>query len=218
MEIEDILEKEGAKKTDAATAKDVKKETTEPRVAEEKVGVKLQKIVIKKFTGDPVLWKEFEEIFDATVHSNSKLSDIEKFSYLKGYLGGAAERCIEGLPLTNGNYKEAWELLKERFGNPQLIIASHMHNLLKMEKVGSGRSCKGLRNLYDQVEGHVRALRSAGVTSEHYGAMLIPIIVERLPDDIKLEISRKLGTKVGKWRRLWTCWNVKLGLEKAVNL
>ena len=86
-------------------------------------GVKLQKIVIKKFSGDPVAWKQFEEIFNATVHSNSKLTDIEKFSYLKGYLCGTAEKCIEGLPLTNENYKEAWTLLVERFGNPQLIIA-----------------------------------------------------------------------------------------------
>ena len=30
--------------------------------------------------------------------------------------------------------------------------------------------------------------------SEHYVPLLIPIILERIPDDIKLEISRKLGT------------------------
>ena len=59
----------------------------------------------------------------------------------------------------------------------------------------TGKSSKGLRNLYDQVESHVRALNTAGVTSEHYGALLIPIIVERLPEDIRLQISRKLGTK-----------------------
>ena len=70
-----------------------------------------------------------------------------------------------------------------------------MHNLLKIDKVIAGKNCKGLRSLNDQVEGHVRALKTAGVTSEHYGALLIPIIVERLPDEIKLEISRKLGTK-----------------------
>ena len=58
-----------------------------------------------------------------------------------------------------------------------------------------GKIFKGLRNLYDQIEGHVRALNTAGVTAEHYGALLIPIIVEKLPDEIKLEISRKLGTQ-----------------------
>ena len=70
-----------------------------------------------------------------------------------------------------------------------------MHRLLKINKVPTSKSCTGLRHLYDQVEGHVRALKTAGVTSEHYGALLIPIIVERLPDEVRLEISRKLGTK-----------------------
>ena len=51
------------------------------------------------------------------------LAAVEKCSYLKGYLTGPAEKCIEKLPLTNENYEEALTLLRERFGNPQLIIA-----------------------------------------------------------------------------------------------
>ena len=129
------------------------------------------------------------------MHQSKSLAAVEKLSYLKGYLTGPAEKCIEGLPLTNENYEEALTLLRGRFGNPQLIIASHMHNLLKIDKVTVGKSSKGLRNLYDQIEGHVRALNTAGVTAEHYGALLIPIIVEKLPEEIKLEISRKLGTQ-----------------------
>ena len=45
-----------------------------------------------------------------------------------------------------------------------------------------GKSSEGLRNLYVQIEGHVRALNTAGATAEHYGALLIPIIVEKLAD------------------------------------
>ena len=48
-----------------------------------KIGVKLPKIVMKKFFGEPVLWQQFQETFEATVHNNTSLSDIEKFSYLK---------------------------------------------------------------------------------------------------------------------------------------
>ena len=44
------------------------------------------------------------------------------------------------------------------------------------------------------MECHIRALHTAGVQSDHYGALLIPIILERIPDDIKLEMSRRLGT------------------------
>ena len=99
------------------------------------------------------------------------MTDIDKFSYLKGYLSGATDKCIEGVTLTIENYKEALALLRERCVNPQLIITSHMK---------------------DQVEGYVRALHTPGVKSDHYGALPIPIILERLPDEIRLEISRKL--------------------------
>ena len=93
--------------------------------------------------------------------------------------------------MTGENYFEALKLLKERFGNPQLTMASHMNKLLKLEKVKMGRNVKELRNLFDQIERHVRSLSTVGVQPEHYG--LIPIILERVSDDIKLHISRKLG-------------------------
>ena len=157
-------------------------------------GVKLPKIHIKKFSGDPTAWQQFQETFEATVDKNQKLSAIEKFSYLKGYLAGAAEKCIEGLSLSNDNYNEAWRLLRERYGNPQLIIASHMDKILKIDKVSLSRNCKELRSLYDHIESHVRSLNNVGVKPEHYGPLLIPIILEKLPDEIKLQISRKLGT------------------------
>ena len=59
----------------------------------------------------------------------------------------------------------------------------------------SGRNVDELRNLFDQIESHVRSLGSLDVKSEHYGPLLIPIILERLPDDIKLQISRSFGNE-----------------------
>ena len=159
-----------------------------------KASVKLPKIFIKKFYGDPISWQQFYETFEATVHKNDSLSGIEKFSYLKGYLGGAAEKSIEGFKLTNDNYQAALDLLKERYANPQLTIASHMNKILQVEKVSSSKNVKELRQLYDKIECHVRSLKTVGIDSEHYGPLLIPIILERMPSDIKLEISRKLGT------------------------
>ena len=100
--------------------------------------------------------------------------------------------CRGSKPI-HGNYKQALNLLKERYGNPQLVIASHMDKILKTEKVNSSRNCKELRSLYDQIESHVHSLHSVGVKSEHYGTLLIPIILEKVPDEIKLEISRQLG-------------------------
>lgn len=69
-----------------------------------------------------------------------------------------------------------------------------MSKLLKLEKVYSSKNVKELRNLYDQIESQVRSLLTVGISSEHYGPLLIPIVLEKLPKDIQLELSKKLGT------------------------
>ena len=75
-----------------------------------------------------------------------------------------------------------------------------MDQLIKLERLSGPRvNVHEMRKLYDKVVSHLRSLMSLGVKSDHYGAMLIPIIVEKLPSDIRLEISRKLGK---------ICWEI----------
>ena len=45
---------------------------------------------------------------------------------------GAAESAITGLPLTEDNYETAIDILRDRFGKPQLLISNHMEALLKL--------------------------------------------------------------------------------------
>ena len=59
---------------------------------------------------------------EATINSNENLTEVEKFSYLKSYLSGDAEKTIDGISLTSENYEHAWKLLTERYGNPQSIV------------------------------------------------------------------------------------------------
>ena len=74
-----------------------------------------------------------------------------------------------------------------------MIIAAHINQLLRLEKVKTGKNVQELRNLFDQIESHFRSLGSLNVKSEHNGSLLIPFIFEQLPDDITLQISRTLG-------------------------
>ena len=67
-------------------------------------GVKLPKFVLEKFDGDILKWKQFEESFETAVHKNERISDIEKFTYLIGYLEKAPLRAVENFPLTNDHY------------------------------------------------------------------------------------------------------------------
>lgn len=171
--------------------------------------VRLPKLEITKFTGDCTKWLGFYESFEASIHK-SQLSNIEKFNYLRCYLEGDALNCISGLSLSNENYEEALKLLSNRFGNPQVIINSHMHELLKMKRVYNDRDLTALRRLYDDIESHVRSLNSLGIEGKDYGSLLNPIIMERLPHEIKLTVSRNLKQEVWDINKLLELINDEL--------
>ena len=117
-------------------------------------GVKLSKITLKTFSGDPLDWKSFKGTFEGAVHNNESITNIEKFTYLKTDLDKSALQAIEGLLLTSENYTGPWNLLSDRYGNEQYISASFMKKLVKLEPVIHPR-VKNLKKLYETVESHL---------------------------------------------------------------
>ena len=71
-----------------------------------------------------------------------------------------------------------------------------MNKILNISPVFSP-NIRNLKELYDNVESNVQVLENLGVSYEQFGSLLIPIILEKLPNMIKLQISRKLGS--GNW-------------------
>ena len=157
---------------------------------------KLPKLELSVFKGDVLQWRGFEEQFTKTVHENENLSEIDKFIYLKRYLGNQALAVVSGLSLTGANYKEAMELLRGRYGNPQVLISAYMESLLKLGKVKSVSDINGLRRLSNDIENCVRNLKSMNVETATYGSLLIPILKERLPDELVIQISRRFGKEI----------------------
>jgi len=88
-------------------------------------------------------------------------------------------------------------MLKERFGDPQQIICSHMEGLMKIPNCTSDRS-SSLRSVYDKIMVNIRGLETLGVTSDQYGSLLIPVIMTKLPDEIRLRIAREAGRNAWK--------------------
>ena len=84
------------------------------------------------FSGNNIEWQSFWDSFESAVHMNPSLLDIQKFNYLKSQLGGEASHTIDGLALTNANYKEAVNVLKERYGRSNKMIQAHMKALLDL--------------------------------------------------------------------------------------
>lgn len=157
--------------------------------------VRLPKLTIQPFKGELTAWTTFWDSYEVAIHSNRSLSDIEKFNYLRSLLQGPALDAIAGLTLTAGNYREAVDVLNKRFGNKQQIIDKHMEVLLRLDGVLSDTNLKALRSLYDTTESQVRGLKSMGITSETYGSLLSSVVLSKIPREIRLIISRKIGDK-----------------------
>jgi len=155
--------------------------------------VKLPKLVLRPFNGDITTWTAFWESFDSSIHKSRDLSDIDKFNYLNSLLTGTAREAVAGLSLSEKNYVEAIAILQKRFGNVQRIKARHMDVLMNVEAVNSSRDLKSLRRLHDLIESHVRSLSALGIDPATYGGLLSSTLLNKLPSDLQLMISRKLS-------------------------
>ena len=164
--------------------------------------VKLPKLTMQPFKGDLTTWTTFWDSYKAAIHDNASLSDIDKFNYLRSLLQGPALDAVSGLTLTATNYKEAVSVLEKRFGNKQQIVAKHMDILLNTDPVTSSNNLKGLRQMCDTIESQVRGLNSLGVAADSYGSLLSSVLLNKLPQELRLILSRGVGEDEWKLDRL----------------
>ena len=97
--------------------------------------------------------------------------------------------------LNESNYNSAVSLLQDRYGKPQHIISAHMEEIIKLPAC-SGEKHSALRYVYDKVNADIRGLDSLGIRSDHYGSLLIPIIMTKLLQELQLRIARETEREV----------------------
>ncbi|UYV60499.1 hypothetical protein LAZ67_1001330 [Cordylochernes scorpioides] len=153
--------------------------------------VKLPKLTMERFYGEISQWLNFWNAFDSSINRNEHLTKIDKFNYLKAYLGGTAAQTVEGFCLSEKNYDKAVELLKKRFGKGERLIDVHMNNLLALKPLRVTKDVRAFRELYGRILVQIRSLESLGVVVESYGNLLCPLLLKLLPSDLKLELHRE---------------------------
>ena len=129
------------------------------------------------------------------MHQNPRLSEVEKFNYLKSLLQGQPANSISDFSFTGENYKEAIRLLTDRYGNKQVLISAQMEGLLKLPAATSINETKKLRDICDQLESHVRSLQNIAINSETYGSFLSPVIMSKIREELRIAITRDLSTE-----------------------
>ena len=90
----------------------------------------------------------------SAIHCNDSLSDVDKFSNLRGWIEGRAKASIAGFALTEATTT----LLQRRFGKKIAIERAHISELLKVQPMCGNRDPRILQTFYDKVETHYRVL------------------------------------------------------------
>ena len=154
------------------------------------VRAKLPKLEVRKFGGNISERQEFWDSFESAIDRNEILAEIDKFSYLRGLLIEPARSAIAGFSLTSANYKAAIQLPKKRYGKEKVIQRAYINDLLNLEPIYGERDTERLRTMYDFAETKYRASEALGVDQETYSAIVVPSLLEKLPEQLRLTITR----------------------------
>lgn len=87
------------------------------------------------FWGNYEDWLSFSDYFQALIHKNETLFNIQKLYYLKTSLKDEASKIIKSVELTSDNYTVAWELLESPFKNLTIITQKHTRALFDLPSV-----------------------------------------------------------------------------------
>jgi len=135
---------------------------------------------LSKFHGDVLKFQNFWDQFEAAVHKNPGLPDVQKFTYLRSILDGVAYQTIAGFEVTNANYHHAVDALKYRYGRRGIIISSLAKSIVQLE-VRSDVEVEALRELHDTLKNRIKTLDALGEHPMIHSCILLPIFETKLP-------------------------------------
>ena len=88
----------------------------------------LPKLKLAEFSGDPLEWPEWSQLFQATVHA-ANIDDSVKMNHLKTMVTGKAKEANAGLGYTAEMYNVAWNVLVRNFGKPQMVVNAQLKGI-----------------------------------------------------------------------------------------
>ena len=88
----------------------------------------LPKLKLAEFSGDPLEWPEWSQLFQATVHA-ANIDDSVKMNHLKTMVTGKAKEAIAGSGYTAEMYNVAWNVLVRNFGKPQMVVNAQLKRI-----------------------------------------------------------------------------------------
>ena len=152
---------------------------------QQKNSVKLPKMELKKFNGDIRQWLGFWAQFEK-IHEDESIETVHKFQILVQSMekDSRAKKVVDSYPQSAENYQNAVDALQQRFGRKNLLIEVYTRDLIRLIiSVIQGQEKVKLTAFYDELETHLRALGSLGVSSSTSTLWLLPLVESCLPGE-----------------------------------
>ncbi|XP_076291065.1 uncharacterized protein LOC143214212 [Lasioglossum baleicum] len=150
----------------------------------------LPRIGLPTFSGEPTKWESFRDKFTSLIINDESLSDVKRLHHLNSCVKGEAENLICNLPVTDANFKIAWDTLVQRFDNKRDLIQEHLKTLYSLPHASDASE---LRSLRDKAHKTLQALRNLERPVDTWDDMIVYLLVSRLDRSSRKAWELKLG-------------------------
>ncbi|XP_055918584.1 uncharacterized protein LOC129950686 [Eupeodes corollae] len=157
-------------------------------------GIRLPRIDLPKFDGSYTTWRAFHDRFQALVHHNKALEDIDKLHFLQSCIVGDASRFLQNFAIEAASYEKAWDLLKERYDHKRILVHIQMQILFGQPSL-SRETASGLRDLLYTTRECLLALENMDVPVSEWDTVLIWFLFQKLPNMSQKLWEEKLGNR-----------------------
>ena len=172
--------------------------------------VKLPNIQLTKFSGNPLEWTTFWDLFRTTIHDRMDIAAPAKFQYLLSQLYGEAANLLSGFDPTANSYHQAIELLQKTYGKNKLLIQARLNALFELET--PDQTATSLSNYRSSYEGHLRALSSLGPDINGAGFVFAELLMRKLPVSTRDNINR-----ANKKEESWNLDDLREAINDEIN-
>ncbi|KYM96585.1 hypothetical protein ALC62_12753 [Cyphomyrmex costatus] len=125
---------------------------------------------------------------------HAELSNVTRLQYLYSCLKDEARDALRNLPLTEANFKIAWNVLLARYDDKRRLVSEHIHTLHTLPAVNTD-SAQDLMSLRDKANMSIQALKNLGRPVEWWDDLLVYLVVQKLNKATRKAWELHLGDK-----------------------
>lgn len=144
--------------------------------------VKLPRIELTPFSGNYEDWATFHDLFHSLIHTNTSIDNVQKLHYLKSNVQGDAKVLLKSITITEANYAEAWNKLRNRYDHKRFIVDSLLKSLFCIPSV-LNENHKEIKNLIDKASEIIQSLQLQGLPIGQWDVILVHVIVSKLDSE-----------------------------------